>query len=99
MTEFQEYASYGAVGAAAFVIIKWVLPLFHAVVSKANVESATYGNAKDLIDYTSEHLKTMQSRYDSLQQRFFELEKELESERSKCRELQLKLDEIKRLNT
>lgn len=86
--------SYGATGAVAFVVVKWVLPLFQTVIKKAHVENAIYGNAKDLIDYTNEQLKQMQSRYSELQERFRMLEKELESERERCRELQIELEEL-----
>src|SRR5699024_5351294 len=68
-------------------------PLFHTVISRAHVENAIYGNAKDLIDYTNEQLKQMQSRYDELQIRFMELEMELTEERDKCRALQSRLEE------
>ena len=93
MQDFREYLSYGATGAIAFVLIKWVLPLFNAVISRAHVENSIYGNAKDLIDYTNEQLKQMQSRYDELQIRFMELEMELTAERDKCRALQSRLEE------
>src|SRR5690625_468627 len=92
MQDLREYLSYGATGAVAFVVIKWVLPLFHTVISRAHVENAIYGNAKDLIDYTNEQLKTMQSRYDVLHARFVELELELENERERCRRLQSQLE-------
>lgn len=93
MQDLREYLSYGATGAIAFVLIKWVLPLFNAVISRAHVENAIYGNAKDLIDYTNEQLKDMQSRYAELQVRFNHLEMELIAERDKCRALQSRLEE------
>lgn len=74
MSEFQEAASYGSLGIIAFVIIKWVLPTIKAITSKASVESQIYDNAKDLIDYTNQQLKTMQSRYDTLE-RLYEAER------------------------
>lgn len=93
MHEIREYLSYGATGAVAFVVIKWVLPLFHTVITKAHVENAIYGNAKDLIDYTNEQLKDMQSRYSKLQERFNKLETELSEERDRCRALQSRLED------
>lgn len=74
MSEFQEYASYGATGLVAFIIIKWILPIFQAVINKASTEASIYGNAKDLIDYTNEQLKTIQARYDALE-KLYEAEK------------------------
>lgn len=91
--DFREYLSYGATGVVAFVLVKWVLPVFNTVIKKAQVENAIYGNAKDLIDYTNEQLKTMQSRYDVLHARFVQLELELEKERERCRRLQSQLEE------
>lgn len=93
MQDLREYLSYGATGAIAFVLIRWVLPLFNAVISRAHVETSIYGNAKDLIDYTNEQLKDMQSRYAELQVRFTHLERELIAERDKCRALQSRLEE------
>lgn len=93
MQDFREYLSYGATGAIAFVLIRWVLPLFNAVISRAHVETSIYGNAKDLIDYTNEQLKDMQSRYSKLQERFNELETELSEERDRCRALQSRLED------
>lgn len=92
--EFREYLSYGATGAVAFVLVKWVVPLFNAIISRAHVESSIYGNAKDLIDYTNAQLKHMQSRYAELQERSRTLEKELEAERERCRILQIELEEL-----
>lgn len=93
MHEIREYLSYGATGAVAFVVIKWVLPLFNTVITKAHVENAIYGNAKDLIDYTNEQLRDMQSRYSKLQERFNKLETELSEERDRCRSLQSRLED------
>lgn len=93
MQDFREYLSYGATGAIAFVLIRWVLPLFNAVISRAHVETSIYGNAKDLIDYTNEQLKHMQSRYAELQGKFNDLELELIEERDKCKALQDRLEE------
>lgn len=87
MSEIQEYLSYGAVGIAAFFVIKLVLPFFQLIINKASVESRIYGNAKDWIDYTNEQLKTMQDKYSVLQ-------KELEKEQEKCRELQRRFEEL-----
>lgn len=98
MHDFREYLSYGATGAIAFVLIKWVLPLFNAVISRAHVENSIYGNAKDLIDYTNEQLKQMQSRYADLQGRFNDLEMELIKERDKCKALQVRLEEALNAN-
>lgn len=92
--DFREYLSYGATGVVAFVIVKWVMPLFNAIISRAHVETSIYGNAKDLIDYTNAQLKHMQSRYADLQERSRILEKELEFERERCRKLQIRLEEL-----
>lgn len=78
----------------ALVVVKWVLPLFNAAISRAHVETSIYGNAKDLIDYTNEQLKQMQTRHAELQERFRSLEKELEAERERCRILQIELEEL-----
>lgn len=94
MQEFREYLSYGATGVVAFVIVKWVMPLFNAIISRAHVETSIYGNAKDLIDYTNEQLNLVQSRYAELQERFRNLEKELEAERERCRKLQIEIEEL-----
>lgn len=74
MSEFQEYASYGATGLFAFIIIKWILPLFQAVINKASTEATIYDNAKGWIDYTNAQLKSMQERYDALE-KLYEAEK------------------------
>ena len=95
MTEFQEYASYGAVGAAAFIVIKWVLPLFQAIINKANLESAIYSNSKDHIDRTDKRLKDLQVSYDELYTQFNALRIELEAERATVRHLQRQIDELK----
>lgn len=81
MSEFQEYVSYGAPGLIAFVIIKWVLPTINALTSKSAVESKIYDNAKDMINYTNQQLKDMQSRYDALEVLY-------EAERNKVRRLE-----------
>ena len=95
MTEFQEYASYGAVGAVAFIIIKWVLPLFQAVINKASLESAIYSNSKDHIDRTNKQLIELRISYDELYTEFNALRVELEKERAMVRHLQRQIDELK----
>lgn len=95
MNELQEFASYGAVGVVAFIVIKWVLPLFQAVINKASLESAIYSNSKDHIDRTDKRLRDLQVSYDELYTQFNELRIELEAERAMVRHLQRQIDELK----
>lgn len=80
----------------AFIIIKWVLPLFQAVINRAQVETSIYGNAKDMIDYMSAQLSSLQVRYDALQKQAVKLESELMRERERCRRLQAQLEKFRR---
>lgn len=82
MTGFQEYASYGAVGVATFVIVRLVLPFIKSLTTRSGLELTVMTHAMDQI-------KEMQNRVKTL-------EEKLEKERELRRELQRKLDNANR---
>lgn len=84
MTSFQEYASYGAAGVAAFVLLRLVIPFIKSLTTRSGLEMAVLSHARDQIDHTNGQMKAMQERIKELEEQLSyerKLRKELENER------------------
>lgn len=96
MDDFQQYASYGAWGVAAWVVYKFVMPFLTTLASKTSTEGVIYNKAKDSISHAYKQLEHQQKRYDDLLTKYETMHQELITIKQQLADERMKREQIER---
>lgn len=94
MDDAHNFFQYGAWGALAYVVVKWVLPNLNASSSKAAAERGVYDQARDSMEYAHEQLDKLRARHEQLRKELDEMKALFLKEQSKRLEIEKQRDSL-----